>query len=273
MADAALNSAPHTRNFAKRALAAAGATWFVVALLGQWVFVYYIAGFYGHSIATGNFAEWARHPSLITGYVAGDGAGNLFFAAHIVLAFVLTFSGALQLVPQVRKHAIAFHRWNGRVFLAATLAAAIGGLWLVWLRAPPAGGSENHVNDTAITINGVLIIAFAVLAWRAVRRKDIAAHQNWAMRTYLVTNGVWFLRVGVMAWAISTQGLAMDTFFAAWGFGSYVVPLLVFEAYLHAKRSDNAVVKVAMAGGLFALTALMGAGIVWAYLIMWGPLI
>jgi Predicted membrane protein (DUF2306) len=269
MADAALHSAPQTRNFARGALAAVGATWFVAALLGQWVFVYYIAGFYGHSIATGSFAEWARHPQLITGYVAGDGAGNLFFAAHIVLAFVLTLSGAVQLIPQVRKHAIAFHRWNGRVFLVATLAAAIGGLWLVWVR----GTTDGLIGSIAISINAVLIILFAALTWRAVRRKDIAAHQNWAMRTYLVTNGVWFLRVGVMAWAMLTQGTAMETFFAVWGFGSYVVPLLVFEAYLHAKRSDNAVVKATMAGALFGLTALMGAGIVGAYLIMWGPLI
>jgi Predicted membrane protein (DUF2306) len=269
MTDAALHSAPQTRNFARGALAAAGVAWFVVALLGQWVFVYYIAGFYGHSIATGDFAEWARHPMLITGYVAGDGAGNLFFAAHIVLAFLLSFSGALQLIPQLRKYAIAFHRWNGRVFLLATLAAAFGGLWLVWVR----GTSDGMLGSIAISINAALIIVFAALAWIAVRRKDIAAHQNWAMRTYLVTNGVWFLRVGVMAWAISTQGLAMDTFFAVWGFGCYVVPLLVFEAYLHAKRSDNAVVKVAMAGALFGFTALMGAGIIGAYLIMWGPLI
>lgn len=254
--------------FGTAALRAAALLWFAVAVIGQWAFVYYLAAFYGPTLS-GNFAAWDRNEMLIDGHIAGDAAGNLFFLAHVSMAAVLTFGGALQLVPQIRSRAIAFHRWNGRLFMLAALAGAFGGLYLVWVR----GTSDGLLGSISITFNAALIIAFAWLAWRAVRHKDIAAHQSWAMRTYLVTNGVWFLRVGMMAWMMTTQGAAMETFFAVWGFGCYLLPLAVYEAYRHAKRSGGAFGRLAAAGGLFGLTALMAAGIVGAFLFMWQPLL
>jgi Predicted membrane protein (DUF2306) len=255
-------------DFGTAALRGAALLWFAVAVIGQWAFVSYIVAFYGPTLA-GDFAAWDRNEMLIDGYVAGDAAGNLFFAAHVALAAVLTLGGAVQLVPQIRARAIGIHRWNGRLFLLAALAAALGGLYLVWVR----GTSDGILGAISITLNAALIFTFAGLAWRAVRRKDIAAHQRWAMRCYLVTNGVWFLRVGVMAWATATQGASMQGFFAVWGFGCYLLPLLVYEAYLHAKRGAGPLGKLAAAGGLFALTGLMGVGIFGAYMGMWLPLL
>src|SRR5215469_16877837 len=75
------------------------------------------------------FEAWNRNKNLTDGYIAGDAAGNLFFAAHVILALVLTFGGALQLVPKIRSRALAFHRWNGRVFLVAGVVATLGGLY------------------------------------------------------------------------------------------------------------------------------------------------
>ena len=112
----------------------AASMWFLTAVAGQWLFVYYIATFYGPTAVSGDYAAWDRNTHMTDGYVAGDAAGNLFFLAHVLAAAALTLAGTLQLVPWIRARAIAFHRWNGRVFMIAAISAAVGGLYLEWVR-------------------------------------------------------------------------------------------------------------------------------------------
>jgi hypothetical protein len=74
--------------------------WFLTAVIGQCVFFYYIAAFYGPSTFQANFQAWTKNTYLFKGYVAGDTVGNLFFAAHALLAAVIAFGGT-QLVAVV----------------------------------------------------------------------------------------------------------------------------------------------------------------------------
>jgi hypothetical protein len=255
------------------ALKRATSLWFLTAVAGQWVFVYYIAVFYGPTMVSGDYELWDRNQNMTDGYLAGDAVGNLFFAAHVVLAAVLTFGGALQLVPQIRQRALTFHRWNGRVFMVAALAAGLNGLYLQWIRGTGLRAPTGVPPAVAITLNAVLILAFAVLAWRAVRSKDIAAHQRWATRLFLVVNGTWFMRVGMRAWIVLTGG-AFDglTFFHYWSFAAYLLPLALYELYLRAKAAA-APAQYALAGSLVVLTAIMGLGTVAAFFENWRPLL
>lgn len=59
---------------------------------GQLLFTAFILAFYYPSSLSGNFAAWNAKP-LIKGFVAGDASGNLFFAAHVLMAAVITFGG------------------------------------------------------------------------------------------------------------------------------------------------------------------------------------
>jgi hypothetical protein len=72
--------------------------WFVVAAVGQTAFIGFILAFYGVRTATGNFAGWNDKP-LIDGYIKGDDAGNAVFAAHVLLASVVTLGGLMQMIP------------------------------------------------------------------------------------------------------------------------------------------------------------------------------
>ena len=224
-------------NIAARMLHASAVIWFLTAVVGQWLFVYYIAGFYGPATLVGDFESWRRNEGLIDGYVAGDVTGNFFFATHVLIAAVLTFGATLQLIPQIRARAMAFHRWNGRVLLLAAIGAASAGLYLQWVR-----GTALHSRDTGIVeafgtaFDGVLILLFAGLAWRAVRAKRTAAHQRWATRLFLVLNGVWFMRVGISAWMLLTP-FSPASFFTFWSFGAYLVPLAAYEIYLRAQKA------------------------------------
>ena len=262
------NAWPRTsRVNAEAALEGAAKLWFAVALIGQWAFLYYILAFYGRSTLTGHFEVWRKN-TFLKGYVAGDTFGNLFFAAHVLLAAIVTFGGALQLIPRIRARAPHLHRWNGRVFLVTAIATSLAGLYMVWVR----GINQTLDERLAVTLDAALIFAFAGLAWRAALRREIAAHRRWALRVYLVANGVWFMRIGVMAWTIFNRG-QLGGFDHVWAFGSYLVPLGVLELYLRARDGAAPRWRLAMAGGLMALTAVMSVGILGVAVLSWRPLI
>jgi uncharacterized membrane protein len=269
MSTALLTRKLELNSVADTALKAAAGFWFLVAVTGQWAFLYYIVAFYGPSTFTGNFQAWTKNTFLRMSYVPGDSAGNLAFAAHALLATVIAFGGAIQLIPQIRTRAISVHRWIGRVFLGTALGLSVSGLYMEWVRG------DRGTDALAISINAVLIILFVTLAWRSVRRREISTHRRWALRTYLVANAQWFTRVGFFAWIIVSRKLFGvgenfdDTFFRFLGFGCYLVPLAVLELYLRAKESAGPSGRFAMAGGIVVLTVLVGVGIFGFTMVSW----
>ncbi len=257
---------------AAAALKASGMFWFVVAVIGQWTFVYFISAFYGPSTLSGDFAHWNTKP-LIDGHIQDDWAGNLMFAAHTLMAAVITFGGTLQLVPALRNRARAFHRWNGRVFLVLAFLMAIGGLWLVWVR----GTYFILWGALGISLNAIMIMVFAGMAWRFAAAGQIDTHRRWAMRAFIAVNGVWFLRVFIMAWVIVNGGPVgmgnrmdgpVDLVFS---FGHHLIPLAFLELYLWAQDRGSAVARAVVASVVVLLTGLMGIGIFGTYAFMWRP--
>lgn len=230
--------------------------WFVVTVIGQWLFFYYIVAFYGRSTLQGNFELWNRNKFLFKGFVAGDRMGNLTFAAHVVLAAAMAFGGAMQLVPWIRTRAMAFHRWNGRVFLFTALGISVSGLYMVLIRR----SNPSTLGSFATALDAFLILVFGVLALRTAMTRNITAHRRWALRTYIVANGQWFIRIGVMAWAVITHGWRINTFFLIWNFGSYLVPLAILELYFLARKNESIAGRRAMASVLVVVTLLSVVG-------------
>lgn len=237
------------------ALTGAASLWFLATLAGQTVFFFYIAAFYGPPTFSGNFQGWDENPFLRKGYIEGDEAGNLAFAAHVIVAAIVAFCGMIQLVPQVRVRAAALHRWNGRIFLFAATAAAVSGLFLVWMR----GEIESVSNATAISLNGALILFFAALAWSKAVQKDFAAHRRWAMRLFLVANGVFFLRLMMSAWLVIMKKNPGGLFHVM-EFASFLFPLAALELFLRARESGPSI-RFATAGALLIVAGLTIVGI------------
>jgi uncharacterized membrane protein len=274
MSTAAMSSRLKVKASGSTALNAAARFWFVVAVVGQWAFFYYILAFYGPTTFTGNFQAWTRNKFLQHGYVAGDTAGNLVFASHALLAGVIAFGGALQLVPQIRARAMGVHRWLGRVFLVTALGLGVSGLYITWLH----GARPKFWEVLPIDLNAVLIFACVGWAWRTAVTHQVAAHRRWALRTYLVANAQWFTRIGFVAWMVVSRSAGWgerfdERFFEVWTYGCYGVPLAVLELYLRAKESPQQGKKWAMAGAMAVLTLLMGAGIYGVANFMWLPLL
>ena len=254
------------------ALRRSAVAWFVVAAAGQIAFVVMILVHYGSNTVSGNLAGWNEKP-LIKGYVAGDTAGNVMFAIHVLLAAVMTLGGLAQLVPAIRQRAPRLHRWNGRLFFLLAWLMALGGLWLTGVRQTYL----SPISGLAVAVNGVLILIFTAVAWREAVGRRWAAHRRWALRAFMVISGVWFLRVGIMAWVIVTDGgLGMNRTMSGPAnivlqFGSYLIPLAVLEAYFHAQRSRHATTKRLAAALILLMTAITALGVFGAVAFMWLP--
>ncbi|MDB5471126.1 MAG: hypothetical protein JWR84_2686 [Caulobacter sp.] len=253
---------PRPRLTPDQLLVRTAGVWLAVALVGQWLFLVYIAGFYGPSTLSGDFEAWTRNRMLHNAYRPGDLAGNLTFGGHALLAGVIAFGGALQIMPQVRARWPRFHRWNGRVFLTTAVVLSLTGLGLIWLRAP----EPEKISNWAITGNAVLILAFAALAYRTARGRNFVTHRRWALRLYLVSNAQWFMRVGFVVWMMFSRGIGLKgvngTAFLVWTFGCYLVPLAVLELYLRARAGGGGAVKLTAAWVLGVFTLLMAVGAV-----------
>lgn len=267
-----MTSIPPVRSPASlRLLRGTAVAWFIAVAAGQAIFALYIALHYGGSALRGDFAAWSR--SMIHGILVGDPVGNAAVFLHIALAFVITVCGPLQLTPQVRARWPRFHRWTGRVYIVTAVVISLGGLYMVWTR----GVLGPVANALSISLNGLLIIAYAVQAVRHAMARRIDIHRRWATRLFLAVSGVWFFRVGMMLWILINGGPVgvgdeLDGPFAiSWAFGQYLVPLALYELYLRAQSYGGTASRLALAGTL-ALAALgIAAGIAMATLLMWLP--
>ncbi|MES2039763.1 MAG: DUF2306 domain-containing protein [Pseudomonadota bacterium] len=250
----------------------AAGLWFSVAILGQLLFVYYILGFYVLSAMKGNLAAWSD--VLPHGYIKGDSAGNFAIITHIFLAASITLAGILQMIPQIRSRAPGFHRWNGRIYLSSLVIAATTGLYMVWFRNS-VGDFTQHLG---VSLNAVLILACASMALRHALARQFAQHRRWALRLFLLANGVWFFRIGLMLWIGINHGPAgfnpktfEGPFLSFMSFANSLIPLIACELYLRAQDSKNKAVHFSMAGALMVLSAASGMGIFIAFMGMWLP--
>lgn len=251
----------HTTTQPSRPLANAAGLWFLVAATGLSIFASYIGISYGRAAMGGPPGE--------SRWVSGDWLGNSLLSVHLVFALLLTAIGVAQLVPAIRRRAPVVHRTLGRVFMSGVVLGTLSGFYLLWVRGT-VGGVAMHV---ATSLNGLLILAFAWLAWRTARGRRFAEHRRWALRLFIAVNGVWFFRVGLMLWLMVWQAPVdfdpktfTGPFVNALSYGQFLLPLAVLELYLRARGRSMA---LAITLGLLSLAT--AAGIFGATMGLWLP--
>lgn len=247
-------------------------SWVFVALVGQWIFALYIFIQFGVAALSGDPTS-ADTSQMIQGYTQGDDFGNGVLMLHLLPAILLSFSGVFQLFSYIRKNYPTFHRWNGRMFLALGLLGALTGLYLTWVR----GSRLSDIGSIGLTLNGILILVAATLAWRFAIKRQFQNHMRWAVHSFILINGVWSFRLYLMGWFILNQGPngnnstidgPADIILS---FASYLLPMLIAEVYFWAMRQKSTF-RVSTANVFMLLGLLITAlGVFAATLFMWWP--
>lgn len=269
-----LSSQPVKTPQASRTLTVAATIWFVVATAGQWLFGAYILLFYGRSALSGDFERWNN--VLPHGYVEGDWKGNLLVGVHVLLAAILVVGGPLQLMPAVRQRFRVFHRRLGKIYVVTAITVSTAGVIMIWTRGT-VGDTLMHVSNS---IQAGYIISFALLAIKYARARQFARHRVWTLRLFMVVNGVWFFRVGLMAWLVLNGGPAgfdpktfTGPFLITLSILTYAVPisLIMLELYLYAQRKYNRTFSLVISAIILLFTVIMVIGIFGATMGMWLP--
>jgi uncharacterized membrane protein len=270
MSTAVLTNRLELSSVAATALKAAARFWFGVTVIGQLVFAFAIASFYGLTALRGDYHGWR----FTNGYVPGVTRGNWAVVMHVASAAVIMFAGAVQLVPQVRNRFPDFHRWNGRIYVLTVVTLSVAGLYMTWIRGS-VGDLAQHLSST---LNAILMWLFAGLALRFAMARDFKTHRRWALRLFLVVSGSWFYRIALfLSFLIFKGPIGFDPttftgpFLTFMGFAQYLFPLAVLEIYFFAQDRTSALRRIATAGLIFALTLAMVAGLFAATMAIWVP--
>lgn len=259
-------------NAIQKSLSASTKAWFVIAVLGQLIFAYYIFAFFGGSSINGN--TQAINDSLMHGFMERDLLGNIALAVHLILAFYITVAGPFQIIPYFRKRFPKMHRLNGRFYIITAFLISAAGLIMIYTR----GVVGSIFTGIGNNINAICIMTFAYLAFKKAKERDFIAHNLFVWRMYLSVCGVWFYRLGFSFWIVINGGKAPGSnssltgpFDIFMGFAHALLPLMIFELYLWIKRSNISWLKISMTALMGIFIICTAAAIYAATLVFWLP--
>lgn len=110
-------------------------------------------------------------------------------AMHLAGGSIALAAGAWQLNSQLRARRPSLHRWIGRVYVAAVLVGGVGAAIL----APRS--QEGIVTHWGFGLLAVAWLGTTGVAYRAIRRRDLASHRRWMLRSYALTFAAVTLRI------------------------------------------------------------------------------
>lgn len=186
-------------------------------------------------------AGFARHPVLTM--------------IHIVPGLLFMVLGPLQFVRRIRSRHLRLHRWFGRVFVASGVVIGITALAMSFLMA--IGGA----NETAATTFFAILFLFALgKAFLHIRRREIAQHREWMIRTFAIGLAIATIRP-IIGLFFAFTAMSPEEFFgiAFWlGFTSHLVAAEVWINHTRPKmgRAPKArVARVSESAGLASADA------------------
>ena len=150
---------------------------------------------------------------------------------HICGGIVALICGTLQMWTGLRRRAMRFHRWTGRVYLGG-VAVGITGAFLMTVYTTP------HSFGVALMGLATAWGLTTAIAYAAILKGQVQMHREWMTRSYLVTFAFVTFRVlvdnlpGLTArFGSSPDDTLTNTTWICW-----VVPLAVYEVILQSKR-------------------------------------
>ena len=149
---------------------------------------------------------------------------------HVALGTMALLTGPVQLWLGFTHRKMTLHRNLGKVYM---VAVGLNALVALRLAATPSAGLVFGVGLAALA--GVWLLTTG-MAYVAIRRRHIAQHREWMIRSYVATFAFVFFRVivGVM------QAAGIGTLVEALGIAAWLcwsVPLVVTEAVLQSRKA------------------------------------
>jgi hypothetical protein len=159
---------------------------------------------------------------------------------HIPAVTVYLLLGAFQFVPSLRRGKrgrLSWHKIAGRTLVPIGLLAALSGLWMaVFYDLPPLDGPLLLVLRLVF---GSAMVAFIVLGFIAVRRRNYVRHSEWMSRAYAIGIAQGTIVVVTIPWILLIG--PVDELTRALLIGaSWVISLMVAEYFIYRRAQGPA---------------------------------
>ena len=150
---------------------------------------------------------------------------------HILGSVVFCLLGAIQFLPNMRRHHPAAHRALGRLVAAAGCLSAGSGLWMTHVHSFPADLQGSLLYWARIVLGG-LMIGFIVRAVTVIRSRNVPGHRAAMLRAYAIGQGAstqTFLGIGwIVVSGTQLSGPARDGMMVlAWALNLVVAELVI----------------------------------------------
>lgn len=171
-------------------------------------------------------------PNLVAGTVPEDAYDRRFVEhpwlayLHIVPGVVYLLGAPVQLSRRFRTRHYDVHRRLGRVLLTFAL---LSGVFAIAFGLPFAFGGSGTAAATLVF--GVWFLACLVLAFRSIRRDDVAQHRRWMIRAFAIAVGVGTIRIWIGVFQ-ATQLLTYEDSFAVAFWLAFVLHAAAAEWWL-----------------------------------------
>jgi hypothetical protein len=146
---------------------------------------------------------------------------------HVVGGIVMLFAGAVALRIGLTRTWFRWHKTAGYTYLTWGIVASVSAL----IRSFDVG----HAPGMATGVLALVWLAFAAMAYRAVRNRRFDQHRDWMIRSYVAAWSFVFCRFWSRAVPDSLQPGESDMLWLAW-----IGPLLVAEMMLQWSRGAKA---------------------------------
>lgn len=149
---------------------------------------------------------------------------------HTIGGSIFLLAATVQFSPYIRRRYIAFHRWFGRIIILIALMSGIVGLFLM---IPFAFTGVIHI--LAVITFGLYMIMALILAFIAIRRKDVQRHREWMIRAFSIAIGISVVRIVAAIVMLLTGEPTFEMLgFSLWA--GWLISVIVGEAYIRRTR-------------------------------------
>jgi uncharacterized membrane protein YozB (DUF420 family) len=159
---------------------------------------------------------------------------------HIPAVTVYLVLGAFQFVPSLRRGKrgrVSWHKIAGRILAPLGLLAALSGLWMaVFYDLPPLDGTLLLILRLVF---GSAMVAFIVLGFIAVRRRNYVRHSEWMSRAYAIGIAQGTIAVVTLPWVLLV-GPVNELSRALLIGASWVLSLAVAEYFIYRRAQAPA---------------------------------
>lgn len=148
--------------------------------------------------------------------------------AHAAGGMTALLSGPFQFWSGLRRSRPRAHRWLGRVYVGSVLTVGVTALYLAFFIPESDGG---RAAGGALFTLAALWLAATGLALAAIRRRRVASHREWVVRSYVLTFAFVTLRWWPDLPLVSGLGTPRDRFVVVAWVG-WILPLLAAEVLM-----------------------------------------